>query len=326
MKKVLTVSIAAYNVEKYIEECLMPFYNKKIVDDLEIFIIDDGGTDNTMKIAKKYADEYPDTFKLIHKKNGGWGSTVNYGIEHATGKYFKQLDGDDYFLNTSLEKYLELLKNSDVDLIYTPFTTFRDGNNSVVEKNGNITGYKKNVSYNVNELIQNIPLNMHSCTFKTDVLKKDVKILEHCFYTDVEYIIKGMSHIKTILFSDIEVYQYRVARSGQSMSIEGLRKHYKEHKKVLVTLLDYVQDEKIVDTLNIMFKKRLAEMITMQYMIYLYLNPDKEHKKEIIDFDKLIKEQYDQMYSCDVKSINILRKTHFLFYKMLAKRAQKKFN
>ena len=75
-----------------------------------------------------------------------------------------------------------------------------------------------------------------------------------------------------------------------------------------------------------MFKKRLAEMITMQYMIYLYLNPDKEHKKEIIDFDKLIKEQYDQMYSCDVKSINILRKTHFLFYKMLAKRAQKKFN
>lgn len=325
MEKILTVSIAAYNVEKYIEECLLPFANKDIAEDLEIFVIDDGGKDNTMKIAEKYANEFPDTFKLVYKKNGGWGSTVNYGIKHASGKYFKQLDGDDYFLADSLKTYIEFLKNHNEDLIYTPFTTFRDGDNCVVEKNGIINNYELDKLYNIEELSKSFPLNMHSCTFKTDRLKQNVDILEHCFYTDVEYIIKGMSNIKTIIFSEIEVYQYRVARSGQSMSIEGLRKHYKEHEKVLFTLLTYLEKAKIAGTLSEMFRKRLEEMVSMQYMIYLYLEPGKEHKKELMDFDNSLKNKYGKFYDVNVKNVKILRKTNFIFYKVFAKRVQKKF-
>lgn len=144
MKKILTVSIAAYNVEKYIEECLIPFYNEKIVDALEIFIIDDGGTDNTMKIAKKYADEYPDTFKLIHKKNGGWGSTVNYGIEHATvaaelvvvcfQAFALRNDIGQYFKGISYIKILIAVVTSTVVCIW--FTQVKWSNFSVLMSSG----------------------------------------------------------------------------------------------------------------------------------------------------------------------------------------------
>ena len=106
-QKILTVSIAAYNVSKYLDEALEPFTNSVYKDELEILIVDDGSKDDTAEIAKKYEERYPNTFKLVTKENGGWGSTLNKGIEIGTGKYFKQLDGDDWFDKDNLEDYLK---------------------------------------------------------------------------------------------------------------------------------------------------------------------------------------------------------------------------
>lgn len=326
MEKILTVSIAAYNVEKYIQETLMPFDNEKIIEALEVLVIDDGGIDSTLEIAKQYSDKYPDSVKLVHKENGGWGSTVNTGIEMATGKYFKQLDGDDYFLRSTLQQYIELLQEIDCDLIYTPFATFRDGDGKVIERNGSISDYELMRVYSVDEIAQEIPLNMHSCTFRTQLLKNDVQILENCFYTDVEYIIKGISNIKTVLFSDIEVYQYRVARTGQSMSIEGFRKHFEEHQRVLFTLLDYVQNVMVTPVLNAMFKHRLKDMVTMQYIIYLYLEPNMKNKKKLVMYDNKIKSSYPEYYPTDAVRVKILRKTRFLGYRLIANNTVKSLN
>ena len=101
MTKLLTVSIAAYNMEKYIRQALDSLLSCRHAQSIEIFVIDDGGTDHTLEIAKEYAWKHPGTVIPVHKENGGYGSTINYSIEHATGKYFKQLDGDDGSVRTS---------------------------------------------------------------------------------------------------------------------------------------------------------------------------------------------------------------------------------
>ena len=88
MEKILTISIAAYNVGDYIKNTLDSLVVPEVMDKLEVFIVDDGGTDETLKIAKEYEEKYPETFHAVHKENGGYGSTVNYSIAHATGKYF----------------------------------------------------------------------------------------------------------------------------------------------------------------------------------------------------------------------------------------------
>ena len=67
MKKNLTISIAAYNVEKYIKETLDSLICKNM-NLLEVLIIDDGSKDNTAKIAKKYEEKYKGVFKVISKK------------------------------------------------------------------------------------------------------------------------------------------------------------------------------------------------------------------------------------------------------------------
>ena len=119
MQKVLSVSVAAYNVEKFIEQCLdscMEF--KAAVDsgvvitakrggrvehveaDKIVIVTDDGSKDRTSEIVSAYEKKYPGTFRLISQKNAGPGSTVNSGIKHATGKYFRMVDGDDW-VNTA---------------------------------------------------------------------------------------------------------------------------------------------------------------------------------------------------------------------------------
>ncbi len=88
--KVLTVSIAGYNVASTLEEALDPFFKCKTLDKIEVLIVNDGSTDRTEEIAEKYVRQSSGSIRLINKENGGWGSTLNTAIQAGHGKYFKQ--------------------------------------------------------------------------------------------------------------------------------------------------------------------------------------------------------------------------------------------
>ena len=66
MGKLLTISIAAYNVEEYIRNTLDSLIVPEILDKLEVFIVDDGGNDDTLQIAREYEAKYPETFHAVH--------------------------------------------------------------------------------------------------------------------------------------------------------------------------------------------------------------------------------------------------------------------
>ena len=106
-------------MEKYIRQALDSLLSCRHAQSIEIFVIDDGGTDHTLEIAKEYAWKHPGTVIPVHKENGGYGSTINYSIEHATGKYFKQLDGDDWFCADKLDDFICLLGNVDDDMVFS---------------------------------------------------------------------------------------------------------------------------------------------------------------------------------------------------------------
>lgn len=73
MEKILTISIAAYNAEFDIRRCLDSFVNSKVFELLEIIVVNDGSKDNTLKVARQYEEQYPESIKVIDKKNGGHG-------------------------------------------------------------------------------------------------------------------------------------------------------------------------------------------------------------------------------------------------------------
>ena len=78
MKKILTVTVPSYNVEKFLENTLDSFVDERVLDDIEVLIVDDGSKDKTAEIGRKYEEKYPDTFRVISKENGG---TVLRSIE-----------------------------------------------------------------------------------------------------------------------------------------------------------------------------------------------------------------------------------------------------
>ena len=84
--KTLSISVAAYNMEKLIRQNLDSFVSSKYADEIEVLVIDDGSKDSTADIAREYEQKYPDTVRLITQDNSGPGSTVNRGMDNATGK------------------------------------------------------------------------------------------------------------------------------------------------------------------------------------------------------------------------------------------------
>ena len=116
MGKVLTIAMPCYNVERYLRRGLDSLADERLADDVEVIVVDDGSTDETARIAQGYVERMPQLFRLVSKENGGHGSAVNAGIDHAQGRYFRVVDGDDWVDTDGLVRVVELLKASDVDL------------------------------------------------------------------------------------------------------------------------------------------------------------------------------------------------------------------
>ena len=123
MNKILTIVIPTYNMEKYLDKCLtsLVIEDRELMKQLEILVVIDGSKDRSSEIAHTYQVRYPQTFIVIDKENGNYGSCINRGLKEAAGKYIKVLDADDCYNSKSLQQHLELLRIVDVDLILTSY-------------------------------------------------------------------------------------------------------------------------------------------------------------------------------------------------------------
>lgn len=318
MKKILSIAIAAYNVEKTIEETLEPFLKCRELDKMEVIIVNDGSKDKTPFVVKKYIDQFPNTFVLINKKNGGWGSTVNYGLQHATGKYFKQLDGDDYYNSRNLDMLVYQLEKQDADLIVTPYISFDDRTGKQLDYHTCNPGYKNKKLYTISQIKKFKPF-MHAMCVKTDLIKDKIKITENCFYTDTEFVLKTITKVQTILFYDKVIYCYRRASENQSMSLNGLEKHYLDQDKVIRELLTYKNENVFQTSVSMIFDDLLFGTCMWHYLVMLYLKPSIAHRRYLIAFDTMLKEQaLDYYVRTDIGTIQKLRKTKFMGYSVAA--------
>ena len=111
MNPKISIVIPVYNVEKYVSKCLQSVVNQTYRN-LEIIIVNDGSTDNSVEIVKKYK-KIDQRIKLINKENGGLSSARNAGISLVTGQYVTFIASDDWISsNYTDEMVLEAYKYS----------------------------------------------------------------------------------------------------------------------------------------------------------------------------------------------------------------------
>lgn len=316
MDKILSIIIPAYNVEKYLRKCLSSLEVKEILDDVEVLVISDGSTDSTVQIAMEYVNKYPGTYYLYEKENGGHGSTINYGIRHANGKYFKVVDGDDWLNTPKLSEYVNMLKNRDEDIIASDYLCIQDVTEKILDEKyatDDKSQYTK-TCYISQGQIHNV-IKMHSMTIKTVFLKNQgIDIDEHCFYVDAEYITYPIVQTDSVYFYNEFIYMYRLGRNGQSMDIKSMQKRRDQHMRVLESLLRFYENASYpTDEHKKYVERAIAQIVENQFQIYISMGLKKGIFSEMKKWDKDLQKKYPDVYkSTNKKSITMLRKTGYL--------------
>jgi glycosyltransferase involved in cell wall biosynthesis len=107
MKPAVTVLIDTYNHERFIEQALVSVLEQDFpADDVEILVVDDGSTDRTPEIVRKFEPRV----RLLRKANGGQASAFNTGISEARGEIIAFLDGDDWWMRNKLTRVTQAMR------------------------------------------------------------------------------------------------------------------------------------------------------------------------------------------------------------------------
>lgn len=306
-EKILTISIAAYNAEKWLGKCVDSLLIDEIKENLDIIIVDDGSKDKTSKIGKKYQKAFPGIVRCICKENGGHGSTINTSVTYAEGKYYKVVDSDDWCDKEGLIALVTFLKNTDVDMVFSNFHIVNSNDEitkSIRAFNDKFSEYEKVLSFDsiTGYLYDSIP--MHTVTYKTSILKEmNEQIQENCFYVDVEYVIYPLKYIESIAALDKYVYMYLVGTDEQSVNYKNMVQRRAQHRKVTEALVAFYENNR--DTISEKkmktIKNRILSMIRMQYLLY-FLSRENKKPLEIQSFDSELKHVSKELYQLAIES------------------------
>ena len=242
--KYISFAIPCYNSEAYMEKAI----NSILVggEDVEIIVVNDGSKDGTQEIAERYQEKYPTIVKAVAKPNGGHGDAVNCGLAHATGKYFKVVDSDDWVDEEALLKILDTIKEfvkdeSEVDMVIA---------NYVYEKVG--MTHKKVIRYD-NVLPENQIFKwedigrfrldqyilMHSVIYRTEMLKLcQLELPKHTFYVDNIFVYQPLPYVKSMYYMDLDLYRYFIGRADQSVNESIMVKRVDQQLRVTRHMID----------------------------------------------------------------------------------------
>ncbi len=120
----VSVVMPMYNADEYICPALDSIVNQTLKE-IEIICIDDGSTDHTLDVVKKYQEE-DDRIRIVTESNAGQSVARNKGIIRARGQYVAFLDADDFYESTMLEKlYLEAVR-CDLDITVCEYDVYNN--------------------------------------------------------------------------------------------------------------------------------------------------------------------------------------------------------
>lgn len=305
----LTIIVPTYNMEAYLPYCL----SSLIIDDnelkgyLDVLIVIDGGTDRSAEIAKEYEKKYPQTFRVIEKENGNYGSCVNAALSLAAGKYIKILDADDYMNTDSLCQYLKQLNGLDVDVVFNNM----DIVNREHKKTGEWTLHLPERRVLTFEGICNYTQDffVHKFAYRTSLLRTiGYHQTEGISYSDNDWVSKPMLAVNSAYYIPLSIYSYNRDREGQTISKESKSKSFSSLKTMILGLGE-LWDSYEGETL----RKQCLYMLFLKQIKYVY-NEFFYHKyyddNEFRDFDKELLLRFPVLK----KNINDLGKINCLLF------------
>ncbi|MCB9636595.1 MAG: CDP-glycerol glycerophosphotransferase family protein [Sandaracinus sp.] len=131
-----SVVTAVYNASPFLDDFLTSLARQSLRfgDGVELIAVDDGSTDDSLAILRRWAERFPTAIKVFHKTNGGQASARNVGLEHATGDWVTFIDPDDFVATDYFERVDQLLSRpeaSDTNLVSCNLVFYLEKTNSL---------------------------------------------------------------------------------------------------------------------------------------------------------------------------------------------------
>lgn len=273
MKKV-SVIVPVYNTEKYLDKCLNSLVNQTI-DDIEIIVVNDGSTDNSLKIIKKYLKKYSKKIILIDQENGGISVARNNGIRSATGEYIGFVDSDDFVELNMYERLYNTIKKSKSDIVVCDYKKYYTETENIT----NIDVVKNITATNIYEstsLINDIDYAPWNKLYKR-TLFKGIEFPKNKKYEDLSTILKVFFKAKKIDKLAENLYFYRINENGETLTVN---KKINDIIFILEDIVSYAKNTKYYDII----KNDLKKLCVDKLFYYLIMSYKLNDKRYIADF------------------------------------------
>ena len=283
----ISVIVPVYNVSDYLNECIESII-QQTYKNLEIILINDGSTDNSLQICKDYAEK--DTrIIVLDKQNGGQSSARNLGLDYAMGEYIAFIDSDDAVSLDVFEENTKILeKDKSIDVLQFP--VYKNYGLKTAYISSFKTGPIEGTENLFREWIENYRISWIVCDkiFKREVFNQ-IRFVDGMFYEDNYIITNVLDSIDKLYVSDKGLYYYYYRNNTITTSPHTLKKEL-DTQKVSLRILKSLKRFNSLQEVKIKILSRIFNV---------YLSLSKNYK--IRHYDNLFIEEIQQ-----VKFITIL--------------------
>ena len=297
MKQLISVIVPVYNSEKYLKECINSILHQTY-ENIEIIIINDGSTDNSLLISQELQKE-DKRIKIINQKNSGVSYSRNKGIQEATGEYIMFVDSDDFIVQNYIElMYKEITKNN-YDACISGMT-FCDKNRKIIKKEMFV---KNNIELNFKEIIPSFVNTLYFCSSCKTLIKRK-KIIENCikfkedlsFGEDLRFSFDVIRSCKRIGYLSECGYFYR--QNGESIThendIKTIKKYLRDSLEVYMYIEKFINEPILIS--NRLFTK-------LNYALRKVTTLSKINYQKFKEYYNLILEEFEK--NVDFSNINL---------------------
>jgi glycosyltransferase involved in cell wall biosynthesis len=237
----ISVILPVYNVEKYLSKCLEAVIRQDYPN-IEIVVMDDGSTDQSLFIAREMLKNCPREHQIISRPNKGVSATRNDGIKAATGEWIVMIDADDV-----VEKdFVSVLHAniSETEKKCAVFSNYRivkhDNAQSPAPTTGQTRIFDRNTALKIFQTREIKFIVAAMLLNRQIIIEENIFFDEDCRYSeDVVYIWKILCRMNEIRFVDNQLYNY-ILHAGSTMTSSTIDKIMTSRKAILRLYSEYI--------------------------------------------------------------------------------------
>ncbi len=296
--ELISVIVAAYNIEEYIERGVESICSQTYCN-LEIIVVDDGSTDQTGAICDRLMAK-DKRVRAIHKTNGGPAEARNVGIAGAKGRYIGFVDGDDWIDPDMYEKLLGALREQEADIavcryrqVHKTYTEDNSVDRAIVfEGQEALQCY---VEEREEYAIQNAAWNK---LYRREILA-DVAFPVGKWYEDIMFATVALSHAGRCVYLDTAYYNYIIDREGSIMNTQINPRTFTDQIPAYVEKTKFLQNlgrQDLADIHDYFFYKRL--LLFYDQLKERNISGHDQYLQEITDIIYRDRDRVKQVFTC----------------------------